>query len=136
MTIENIYEHQYIGSKICLASDLGIHGNLFGGNMLSLIDEASAIFACFLIQDKSVVTKKFGDTVFHAPVKAGDIIYVYGKLIKCGTTSVTLGIEVKKHNPKNGKEKVVCTNEIIFVRIDDDGESMPIADRVRSLYEK
>lgn len=134
MTKDNVWEYQYVGSKICLTQNLGVHDNLFGGNLLSWMDEIGALYSCFLIEDRQVVTKKFGDTIFHNPVKQSDIIFFYAKVGKIGNSSLTISIEVKKHNPRNGKEKPVCQADVTFVRIDEDGESMRISDRLRKKY--
>lgn len=136
MNTENIWEYQYLGGHICLEQYLGVHSNMFGGDMLRFIDETAALFACFIIEDRLVVTKKFGDTIFHSKVKAGDLITFFGKVVKIGNSSITLNVKVKKHNPRNGKEKDVCTTDIVFVRMDEDGDPMSISDRLRDKYLK
>ena len=37
---------ELVTTKICMALDLGVHGNLFGGSMMSFLDEAAAAYAC------------------------------------------------------------------------------------------
>lgn len=134
MNTDNIWEYQYIGGHIALEQYLGVHGNVFGGDMLRFIDETAALFACCIIEDRMVVTKKFGDTIFHNKVKLGDLVKFYGKVESIGNTSVVLNIMVKKTNPRNGKEKEVCSTDIVFVRIDEDGDPMQIAERLKKKY--
>ena len=45
-------------------------------------------------------------------------------------------LQVKKHNPRNGKEDIVGTTDVVFVRIDEDGAPMPISDRLKVKYNK
>jgi len=134
MNTNNVWEYQYLGGHIALEQYLGVHGNVFGGDVLRFIDETAALFACFIIEDKMVVTKKFGDTIFHNKVKLGDLVKFYGKVTKIGNTSVCLKIMVMKTNPRNGKEKDVCSTDVIFVRIDEDGDPMAIAERLKNKY--
>ena len=60
-----------ITSKIAMAKDLGMHGNLFGGNMLSWIDEAAATLASRIVQTASLVTLKMEEVVLKKPLKQG-----------------------------------------------------------------
>ena len=47
-----------------------------------------------------------------------------------------MNIEVRKHNVYTGEQTVVTHTEIKFVRIDDDGNPLPISDRVKKRYEE
>lgn len=116
-----------ITQKICMAKDLGIHGNLFGGNMLSWIDEAAASLAAEICNSPNVVTVKIDEVVFERPVKVGYQILIYGDVLHIGTTSLTMKIEARKKNFYGGKEIIVCTTNITFVRIDDEGNPVPIS---------
>ena len=62
------------------------------------------------------------------------MLKVYGKVLKFGRTSLTLYIEVRKHNVHTGLQDVVTHTNITFVKIDDDGNSIPISDRVKVRY--
>jgi len=48
-----------------------------------------------------------------------------------GNTSITLNIEVKKYSLYSAEETSVCSTNITFVRIDDDGSPTPIGETVR-----
>jgi acyl-CoA thioesterase YciA len=72
--------------------------------------------------------------VFKKPVKVGNLIKIYGKVIEFGRTSVSLYIEVRKHNVYTGEQDVVTHTNIKFVKIDDDGNSVPIQDYVKNRY--
>jgi acyl-CoA hydrolase len=47
-----------------------------------------------------------------------------------------MNIEVRKHNVYTGEQTLVTHTEIKFVRIDDDGNPLPISDRVKKRYEE
>lgn len=125
---------ELITSHICKASEIGVHGNMFGGNLLSLIDESAAAYACQLCDSPRMVTIKIEELIFKKPVKVGNLLKIYGRVIEFGTTSLSIYIEVRKHNVYTGDQEVVTHTNIKFVRIDEDGNPIPISDRVKSRY--
>lgn len=126
---------ELISTHICKASQIGIHNNMFGGYIMALIDEASAAYASQICDTPKIVTIKIDELVFKKPVKSGNIIKIYGEVKEFGNTSVTLYIEMRKHNVYTGKQEVVTHTNIKFVRIDDEGNPLPISQRVKLRYQ-
>lgn len=122
--------------KLCMVRDIGIHGNLFGGTMLSWIDEAAASYAAQICHSPNLVTVKIEEVAFQKAVKAGQQIRIYGEVEKVGNTSITLSIEARKYNVYSTEESVVCSTRIVFVRIDEAGEPVPIPQLVKDRYSK
>jgi acyl-CoA thioesterase YciA len=114
--------------------DIGVNNSLFGGNMLSFLDEAAAAYACQLCDTPRMVTKKIEEVVFQNPVKVGNILKIYGEVDTIGNTSITLKLEARKHNVYTGQQKLVCSTKMVFVRIDDEGSPVPISERVKLRY--
>ena len=125
---------ELLTTKVCMASQIGIHGNLFGGEMISILDESAAAYASQLCDTPRVVTVKIEEVVFQHPVKVGNILKVYGEVDKIGKTSITLKLEARKHNVYTGQQKIVCSTKMVFVRIDDEGDPVPISERVKKRY--
>jgi len=126
-----------ITANICKTSDIGINNNLFGGVMLSWLDEAGAIMACSLCNTPTMVTVKFDEVLFKEPVKVGDHIKMYGKIASIGNTSISLYIEARRKSFKNDvAESIVCSTNIVFVRIGKNGYSKAIDDEVRNILIK
>ena len=117
--------------RIVMARDIGIHGNLFGGVLLSWIDEAAAAYATEYCYTPNMVTVHVGELIFKKPLKAGQHVRIYGEVYKLGETSITLKIEAKKYNVYSSEETIVCTTIITFVRIDDDGTPTPIGETIK-----
>ena len=107
---------------------------MFGGTMMSLIDDAGASYAAQICDTPRIVTIKIDELIFKRPVKVGNLIKIYGKVLEFGRTSVSLYIEVRKHNVYTGEQDVVTHTNIKFVKIDDDGNSVPIQDYVKKRY--
>jgi acyl-CoA thioesterase YciA len=125
---------ELITTYICKKGDIGIHDNMFGGLLLGLIDDAAASYASQICDTQRVVTLKIDELIFKKPVKVGSILKVYGEIVSFGTTSVTLYIEVRKHNVYTGSQDIVTYTKIVFVRIDEDGKPIPIHEHVKSRY--
>lgn len=125
---------ELITTYICKQGDIGVHNNMFGGIILAIIDDAAAGYASQICDTQRVVTLKIDELVFKRPVKSGNIIKVYGSVKEFGTTSVTLYIEVRKHNVYTGVQTVVTHTNMKFVRIDDEGNPLAISERVKARY--
>ena len=126
---------ELISTHICKGKDIGVHGNLFGGTMLAWLDEAGAAFASQSCDTPRIVTVKLSEVVLKKAVRVGHIIKIYGRVCAVGTTSVTIYLEARRHSPYNGTQRTVCETEITFVRIDGDGEPIPISEKVRHKFE-
>jgi acyl-CoA thioesterase YciA len=125
---------EHITTFLVKASDIGLSNNMFGGVILSLIDESAVAYAMQLCDTPRMVTVKIDELVFKKPVKVGNLLKVYGKVIEFGTTSVSIYIDVRKHNVYNGKQETVTHTNIKFVRIDDEGNPLPISERIKTRY--
>jgi len=125
---------QLISTHVCKTQNVGFHGNLFGGVMLSWLDEAGAAFAAEVCGSPRMVTVKISEVIFRKPVRPGQIIKIYGEVKKVGNTSVNFKLEARRHSPYNGSQKVVCSTEMTFVRIDGDGDPVPIHENIKAKY--
>ena len=127
-------EFQLISTHPIKKSDLGFHGNLFGGKLLSWLDAAGASYATQVCDTPRMVTIKIEECLFKKASKEGQLLKIYGKVYNIGTTSITLSIECRAHNVYTGKQISVLTTNIKFVRVDEGGEAIPISERVKNKY--
>ena len=112
-------------------SDLGFHGNLFGGKLLAWIDAAAAGYSMQLCDTPRMVTVSIDKCFFERPAREGQLLKIYGKPSTLGTTSVTLYMEARAHNVYTGKQVIVLKTNIKFVSIDEDGNPIPIGEKGR-----
>ena len=115
-------------------SDLGFHGNLFGGKLLAWMDAAAAAYAMQVADTPRIVTLLIEQCVFKKPAREGQLIKVYGEVVTIGNTSLTLYMEARSHNVYSGIQSIILSTNMKFVRIDENGDSIPISDRVRNKY--
>ena len=59
-------------------SDLGFHGNLFGGTLLKFIDSAAAGYSMQLCDTPRMVTVSIDKCLFEKPAKEGQLLKIYG----------------------------------------------------------
>jgi len=123
---------ELITTHVCKESNVGFHGNLFGGTMLAWLDEAGAAYACQLCDTPRMVTVSMSEVFFRKPVRPGQIVKIYGEPFEAGTSSVTIQLEARRHSPYNGTQRVVCSTQMKFVRIDGDGEAIPITEKAKA----
>ena len=113
MTSQNIVsnsandEWELINTHPIKKSDLGFHGNLFGGKLLAWLDASAAGFAMQICDSPRMVTIKIDECEFKKPAKEGQLIKIYGKVKEIGTTSITIYMEARAHNVYNGKQVTV-----------------------------
>lgn len=127
---------ELITRNLCMAKDLGIHGNLFGGIMMSWMDEAGAILASRTCKTKRIITLKFEEIIFSKPVKENHQVNIYGEVEKIGTTSITIKLSAKRYDVYDETEEEVCSTRVIFVRISPEGKKRPIDINVREQFNK
>jgi acyl-CoA thioesterase YciA len=130
-TIENM---ELISTHPVKKSDLGFHGNLFGGKLLAWVDAAGAAYATQVCDTPRMVTVLIEECLFKKPAREGHLLKIYGCVNDIGITSVTLQLEARAHNVYSGNQSVILSTKIKFVRIDENNESIPITERVKNKY--
>tara|TARA_B100000029_G_C17574644_1_gene957764 strand:+ start:343 stop:711 length:369 start_codon:yes stop_codon:yes gene_type:complete len=117
-----------------MTRDVGFNGNLFGGQMLSWLDEAAVAYACQVCETPRMVTVSIEKVQFRKPVRPGQIIQIYGSVNRINNSSVEINVEARRTSTYNGSQKVICTTTMKFVRIDGDGEPVPISKSVKEKH--
>ena len=110
---------------LMMPRDTNHHGTIFGGVILSYIDQAGAVGAirhgC-----RHVVTVAMDQVVFHQPVQVGDLVSFYADVIKVGRTSLEVLVIVEATRRLDGKVVAVTKAEVTYVNIDTTGKPIPI----------
>jgi len=110
---------------LMMPRDTNAHGTIFGGHILSLIDQAGAV-AAHGVGARKVVTVAIREVVFKAPVHVGDIVSCYARVVKRGTTSLTVQVRVLAEDPVARDCVEVTSAELVYVHVDEDGRPNPL----------
>ena len=125
---------ELIGVHPIKHSDLGFNNTLFGGKLLYWIDGDAVAYAMEVCDTPRMVTITMDKCVWKKPAGPSHIIKIYAEVVDFGNSSVTLSVEARRHNVYRGKQSVVLSTTIKFVRVDEDGEAVPISERVKEKY--
>src|SRR5689334_2657463 len=108
-----------------LPRDTNARGTIFGGVILSHIDLAGGIAASRLAA-RNFVTRAMHGVEFIAPVYVGDVVSFYTSVLRQGTTSITIKVNVEAERGKDPRHRVKVTEaEVIYVAVDEAGK--PVA---------
>jgi len=111
---------------VMMPRDTNPLGTIFGGLILSYIDQAGAIQARQESQ-KNLVTVAMHEVKFIAPVFVGDLVSFYTKIIKIGNTSITVLVTVDARRANAPHETVRVTQaEVVYVAVDQPGKPVPV----------
>lgn len=109
----------YRTRKLIKPEDLNARNTLFGGRLMSWIDEECAVYAVCQMQTHGIVTKYISEMNFIAPAYQDDIIEIGTETISTGRSSLTLRCEVRV---KDSKQVIVTIEKVVFVAVDKDGK--------------
>lgn len=127
---------------IMMPKDTNALGTIFGGIILSYLDQAGAVEAHRHTPGR-VVTVAMREVVFHAPVFVGDLVSFFTETLRVGRTSVTVKVTVEaERNPHRpgpplpageegaGKTRAgrvkVTEAEVVYVHVDQAGQPVPV----------
>ena len=114
---------------IPMPQDTNPNGDIFGGWIMSHVDLAGSIVAVQRIRGR-MATVAVNSIVFKKPVYVGDLVSVYGDILRVGNTSLTVSLEVFAERRMIGEftgEVVKVTEaEFTYVAIDENRRPRPI----------
>jgi acyl-CoA hydrolase len=122
---EELKGYQLAGRKIVMYPDLNFAGRLFGGQLMSWIDEVLAAAAMNLMGTKNIVTKKFGEIVFDAPGLLGDVVEIWYRPVKEGVTSLSMDCRVVVGRGEPPMPEQISSSTVVYVALDDEGIPSP-----------
>lgn len=112
-------------------SDLGFHGNLFGGKPLPWIDAALAAYAMEKSHSQSMITVSIDQCIFKKPAKKKQLVKIYAKMLEVGNTSATFKVEARAYNVFRCDEVLILSTKMTFVRVDEEGIPISISEQVK-----
>ena len=100
-------------------------GNVHGGWIMKLVDEAGAL-ACMRHAQRKVVTITIDSMDFRQPIRIGDLVILNAEVYYTGRTSMEATVEVHAENPITGVQTHTNTAYLVYVALDDAGRPTPV----------
>ena len=110
---------------IAMPADTNANGDIFGGWVMSQMDQAGGIAGVERAKGR-VVTVKVDSMTFIAPMKVGDVLEVFTEVESVGRTSMKIHIEAFAQRFQTHHRDKVTDATFTFVAIDDAGRPRPV----------
>jgi acyl-CoA thioesterase YciA len=109
-----------------MPSDANMHGDVFGGWIMSQVDIAGGVKAAARAKGR-VATIAVTQFVFKQPVLIGDVLSFYADIVRVGTTSITVNVEVfAQRNPEDPEVHKVTEATLTYVATDENRRPRPV----------
>ena len=100
-------------------------GNVHGGWIMKLVDEAGAL-ACMRHSQHRVVTVAMDQMTFCQPIRIGDLVILNAEVTYTGRTSIEVEVQVVAENPITGEQTHTNTAYLVYVALGEDGKPVPV----------
>lgn len=111
---------------LMMPRDTNALGSIFGGLILSYIDQAGAVEA-YAAGCERVVTVAIKEVEFHQPVFVGDLVSFFTEMVKRGNSSITVKVVVEAERGRSRGQRVLVTEaEVTYVNVDERNRPLPI----------
>ena len=112
---------------ILMPKDTNALGTIFGGIILSYIDQAGAVEAHLHAAAGRFVTVAMREVEFHQPVFVGDLVSFYTETLRKGRTSVSVKVVVEAERARTRGARVKVTEaEVVYVHVDQNNRPLPL----------
>ena len=109
-----------------LPADVNGNGDIFGGWLMAQMDLAGAVLPSRIARGR-IATVAVTEFIFKQPVSVGDLVSFYARVVRVGTTSITVHVEVfSERNPANLQVVKVTEANLTYVAIDANGKPRPV----------
>ncbi len=122
---KKVSESMVILSQVMLPQDANPAGNIHGGVIMKLIDNAAGVVAMRHARSNAV-TASIDRLDFHYPVYVGDLITLTASLNMAGRTSMEIGVRVESERMISGKTHHTASAYLTFVALNKDGRSLEV----------
>jgi uncharacterized protein (TIGR00369 family) len=112
-------------SQLMQPEHANLRGDVHGGWIMKLVDEAGALAAMRHAQAR-VVTVAIDQMRFHEPIRIGDVVILESEVCYVGRTSMEARVQVIAENPVTGQRTRTNTAFLVYVALDEDGRPRPV----------
>jgi len=126
MESKRVSDSMVILSHVMQPQDANPAGNIHGGVIMKLIDNAAGVVAIRHARS-NVVTASIDRLDFHHPVYVGDLVTLTASLNSVGHSSMEIGVRVESEDMTSGKIQHTASAYLTFVALDENGKSLEVA---------
>jgi uncharacterized protein (TIGR00369 family) len=126
---KRIADSRFTLSALMGPQDANTLGNVHGGVIMKMVDEAGALVA-MRHANKPCVTVTIDSMTFMEPIRVGSLVQCKGELTYVGRTSMEVRVEVWSENPLTGASKVTNVAYLVYVALDAQGNPSPVPDLI------
>jgi uncharacterized protein (TIGR00369 family) len=112
-------------SQLMQPEHANLRGNVHGGWIVKLVDEAGALAAMRHAQAR-VVTVAIDQMRFHEPIRIGDLVFLQAEVTYVGRTSLETRVQVIAENPVTGERSHTNSGYLVYVALDESGRPRPV----------
>jgi len=124
-SIKTIADSRFTLSALMGPQDANAQGNVHGGVIMKMVDEAGALVA-MRHSRTSIVTVAIDSMTFVEPIFVGNLVLCNAELTYAGRTSMEIRVEVIAENPLLGTSKISNIAYLVYVAIDTNGHPTPV----------
>ncbi|MCO5732274.1 acyl-CoA thioesterase [Rhizobium sp. SSA_523] len=110
---------------LAMPADANPAGDIFGGWVMAQMDIAAGIASSERAKGRTV-TAAMKEMIFRHPVKVGDTLCIYTRVIQVGRTSMTLAVECWVRRQYSQQRQKVTEAVFVMVALDDEGKPRPV----------
>lgn len=125
LTPKSIRASRITISQLMHPEHANLLGNVHGGWIMKLVDEAGAL-ACMRHAQRKAVTVAIDSMTFRQPIKIGDLVILNAEVTYTGRTSMEVTVQVHAENPLTGEQTHTNTAYLVYVALDDEGRPTPV----------
>lgn len=122
---KKVSESSVTMAQMMIPQDANPAGNVHGGVVVKIIDEAAGVVAARHCRS-NVVTASIDRMDFHYPIFVGDLLFFKASLNYIGRTSMEIGVRVEAENLLTGQVRHAASAYLTYVAIDRQGKPVPV----------
>ena len=118
--VKKVSQSSVVLAQIMLPADTNPAGNVHGGIIMKLIDNAAYVVAS-RHTGRNTVTASIDRLDFHCPVFLGNLVTLKASMNRAGKTSMEVGVKVEAEDLMTGEVRHTASAYLTFVALDADG---------------
>ena len=133
--VKKVSQSSVVLAQIMLPADTNPAGNVHGGIIMKLIDNAAYVVAS-RHTGRNTVTASIDRLDFHCPVFLGNLVTLKASMNRAGRTSMEVGVRVEAEDLMTGEVRHTSSAYLTFVALGADGRPTPVPELIAETDEE